>query len=55
VDGVPMNTGESETAGTPGGMEMGSTPGGTKTVAVTPSLQPPRIPEQNLFDDAREK
>jgi len=55
VDGVPMNTGESGAAGTPGGMEMGATPGGTKTVAVTPSLQPPRIPEQNLFDDAREK
>jgi len=49
VDGVPTNT------GTPGGMELGETPGGTKTVAVTPSMAPPRIPEQNLFDDAREK
>jgi hypothetical protein len=55
VDGVPMNTNEEPPAGTPSGMEMGATPGGTKTVAVTPSLQPPRIPEQNLFDDAREK
>jgi len=55
VDGVPMNTNDEAPAGTPGGLEMGATPGGTKTVAVTPSLQPPRIPEQNLFDDAREK
>jgi hypothetical protein len=54
VDGVPMNTNEAP-AGTPGGMELGETPGGTKTVAVTPSMAPPRIPEQNLFDDAREK
>lgn len=48
VEGVPTN-------GTPGGMEIGETPGGTKTVAVTPSMAPPKIPEQNLFDDAREK
>ena len=55
VEGVPMNENDGAPAGTPGGLEMGATPGGTKTVAVTPSLQPPRIPEQNLFDDAREK
>lgn len=52
VEGVPTNEAPAET---PGGLEMGATPGGTKTVAVTPSLNPPKIPEQNLFDDAREK
>lgn len=53
VEGVPTNDGGAP-AGTPGGLEMGATPGGTKTVAVTPSLNPPKIQEQNLFDDARE-
>ncbi len=54
VEGVPTNA-DPAPSGTPGGMELGETPGGTKTVAVTPSMAPPRIPEQNLFDDAREK
>lgn len=31
------------------------TPGGTKTVAVSPSLNPPKVHEETLFDDAREK
>jgi hypothetical protein len=31
------------------------TPGGTKTVAVSPSLKPPQVHEETLFDDAREK
>lgn len=30
------------------------TPGGTKTVAVTPSLNPPQVHKENLFDDAKE-
>jgi hypothetical protein len=30
------------------------TPGGTKTVAVTPSLAPPQVHKENLFDDAKE-
>jgi hypothetical protein len=30
------------------------TPGGTKTVAVTPSLNPPTVHKENLFDDAKE-
>ena len=30
------------------------TPGGTKTVAVTPSLNPPTVHQENLFDDAKE-
>jgi Family of unknown function (DUF5764) len=30
------------------------TPGGTKTVAVTPSLTPPQVHKENLFDDAKE-
>jgi hypothetical protein len=30
------------------------TPGGTKTVAVTPSLVPPQVHKENLFDDAKE-
>ena len=56
VDGVPMNA--DPPAGTPSEgspLNIGETPGGTKTVAVTPSLAPPKIAEQTLFDDAREK
>lgn len=30
------------------------TPGGTKTVAVTPNLTPPTVHQENLFDDAKE-
>jgi hypothetical protein len=55
VEGVPMNTGPP--TGTPSegsALDIGETPGGTKTVAVTPSLAPPKIAEQTLFDDARE-
>lgn len=51
--GEPLPTNEPDPGN--GGMDISETPGGTKTVAVTPSLAPPRIPEQNLFDDAREK
>jgi len=55
VDGVPTNSGTpgAEPVGAP--LDIGQTPGGTKTVNVTPSLNPPKIPEQTLFDDAREK
>jgi hypothetical protein len=55
VEGVPTNT--DPPAGTPAegsALDIGETPGGTKTVAVTPSLAPPKIAEQTLFDDARE-
>jgi hypothetical protein len=31
------------------------TPGGTKTVTVSPTLNPPKVHEETLFDDAREK
>jgi hypothetical protein len=52
VEGVPMNTGTPPVEGS--ALDIGETPGGTKTVAVTPSLAPPKIAEQTLFDDARE-
>jgi len=53
--GAPEPGPDNQVEGVPTNLEMGQTPGGTKTVAVTPSLAPPVIPEQNLFDDAREK
>ena len=49
VEGVPTNEAPSEGSG----LDIGQTPGGTKTVSVTPSLKPPKM-EQTLFDDARE-
>jgi hypothetical protein len=56
VDGVPTNTEGGTPGGVPGApLDIGQTPGGTKTVNVTPSLNPPKIQEQTLFDDAREK
>jgi hypothetical protein len=50
---APEGNGEMEPAGSVN--HPAETPGGTKTVAVSPSLKPPQVHEETLFDDAREK
>ena len=53
-EGPPMEEEQEQFAPAGSVNHPAETPGGTKTVAVTPSLVPPQVHKENLFDDAKE-